>query len=102
MHLPIGSNKQAPAMKYGFAEGDLRDLASRRSSNPRRQNLRHHSERHHRLAAPHQQRPATPHTAERRRPAITLGSGGAEQGASHMCARIYFHIYVDVTSVIYQ
>jgi hypothetical protein len=23
-------------------------------------------------------------------------------GASHMCARIYFHTYVDVTSVIYQ
>jgi hypothetical protein len=26
----------------------------------------------------------------------------AERGASHMCARIYFHTYVDVTSVIYQ
>jgi hypothetical protein len=26
----------------------------------------------------------------------------AESGASHMCARIYFHTYVDVTSVIYQ
>jgi hypothetical protein len=26
----------------------------------------------------------------------------AEPGASLMCARIYFHIYVDVTSVIYQ
>jgi hypothetical protein len=26
----------------------------------------------------------------------------AEPGASHMCARIYFHTYVDVTSVIYQ
>jgi hypothetical protein len=26
----------------------------------------------------------------------------AELGASHMCARIYFHTYVDVTSVIYQ
>jgi hypothetical protein len=74
MHLPIGSNKRAPAMKYGFAEGDLRDLASRRSSNRRRQNLRHHSERHRRLAAPHQQQPATPHTTERRRPAITPGS----------------------------
>jgi hypothetical protein len=27
---------------------------------------------------------------------------GAEPGASHMCARIYFHTYVDVTIVIYQ
>jgi hypothetical protein len=26
----------------------------------------------------------------------------AEPGASHMCARIYFHTYVDITSVIYQ
>jgi hypothetical protein len=27
---------------------------------------------------------------------------GQKPGASHMCARIYFHTYVDVTSVIYQ
>jgi hypothetical protein len=33
---------------------------------------------------------------------VTPVSQGAEPGASHMCARIYFHTYVDVTSVIYQ
>jgi hypothetical protein len=33
---------------------------------------------------------------------VTPVSNGAEPGASHMCARIYFHTYVDVTSVIYQ
>jgi hypothetical protein len=33
---------------------------------------------------------------------VTPVSKGAEPGASHMCARIYFHTYVDVTSVIYQ
>jgi hypothetical protein len=27
---------------------------------------------------------------------------GAEPGASHMCAKIHFHTYVDTTSVIYQ
>jgi hypothetical protein len=27
---------------------------------------------------------------------------GVEPSAYHMCARIYFHTYVDITSVIYQ
>jgi hypothetical protein len=27
---------------------------------------------------------------------------GVEPSAYHMCARIHFHTYVDVTSVIYQ
>jgi hypothetical protein len=27
---------------------------------------------------------------------------GAEPSAYHMCAKIHFHTYVDVTSVIYQ
>jgi hypothetical protein len=36
------------------------------------------------------------------RPTVTPISKGAEPGASHMCARIYFHTYIDVTSVIYQ
>jgi hypothetical protein len=55
------------------AEGDSWDLAGRRSSNLRRQNLRHPAERRRRPAAsPGAGRchPATPPAAGRRRPAV--------------------------------
>jgi hypothetical protein len=52
------------------AEGGSQDLASRRSSNLRCQNLRRPAECRHRTAAPHRQRPAAPRTIRRRRPDV--------------------------------
>jgi hypothetical protein len=51
------------------AEGDLRDLAGRGSSNLRRQNPRHPAERRRHPATSHR-RPAAPPTARHRRPAV--------------------------------
>jgi hypothetical protein len=49
--------------------------------------------RQERLERQQQQHPLPPcHTRFQR----------AEPGASHMCVRIYFNTYVDITSVIYQ
>jgi hypothetical protein len=68
------------------AEGDSRDLAGRRSSNLRCQNLRRPAELHHRPAAPptaRQGRPAAPRPAIHRPSSCTSSSANRPPSLSN-------------------
>jgi hypothetical protein len=70
---PHPAESAAACPEVWDAEGDSRDLAGRRSSNLRRQNLRRPAERRRRHAAPpatSRRRPAAPRAAGHRRPAV--------------------------------
>jgi hypothetical protein len=83
---PHPAESAAACPEVWDVEGDSRDLAGRRSSNLRRQNMRHPAE-HRRHPAAGRRRPAAPPAAGRRRPATphppSCSSSPSSTSANH-------------------